>query len=419
MSFIKECRKGENLLRTILHCDCNGFYASCECVLNPELKNVPMAVGGSEDARHGIILAKNELAKKYNIKTAETIWQAKKKCPELVIVPPHHDLYEEYSKRVNDIYKEYTDLVEPFGIDESWLDVTGSRALFGDGKKIADTLRERIKKELGITISVGVSFNKVFAKLGSDYKKPDATTVISRENFKQIVYPLPVSDMLFAGKKTAVQLEKLGIKTIGDLAVADESKVIKLLGKNGETLIEYARGEDKSPVKSTTDERELKSVGNGITFRHDLVGEEQIKQGIHIISESVATRMKRHNVKCRTIRVQIKGADFKTVSRQRSIDNPTNLEKVLRDVSYELLCEVWKDKKPIRAITITGANLVYDNSGEQLSLFNEEKTSEKRENLENTIKDLRKKYGFNSVKTADVLDNEIVVTESHLTNEEK
>lgn len=407
------------MLRTILHCDCNGFYASCECVLNPELKDVPMAVGGSEDARHGIILAKNELAKKYNIKTAETIWQAKKKCPELVIVPPHHDLYEEYSKRVNDIYKEYTDLVEPFGIDESWLDVTGSRALFGDGKKIADTLRERVKKELGITISVGVSFNKVFAKLGSDYKKPDATTVISKENFKEIVYPLPVSDMLFAGKKTALQLEKIGIKTIGDLAVADESKVIKLLGKNGETLIEYARGEDLSPVKSTTDERELKSVGNGITFRHDLLEEEQIKQGIHIISESVATRMKRHGVKCRTIRVQIKGCDFKTVSRQKSFDNPTNLEKILRDVSYELLREVWSDKKPIRAITITGANLVYDKSGEQLSFFEEEKTFEKRENLENTIKDLRKKYGFNSVKTADVLDNEILVTEAHLTSENK
>ena len=406
-------------MRTILHCDCNGFYASCECLLNPELKNVPMAVGGSEDARHGIILAKNELAKKYNIKTAETIWQAKKKCPELVVVPPHHDLYEKISKKVNDIYKEYTDLVEPFGIDESWLDVTGSRTLFGDGKKIADTLRQRIKREVGITISVGVSFNKVFAKLGSDYKKPDATTVISRENFKEIVYPLPVSDMLFAGKKTALQLEKLGIKTIGDLAVADENKVIKLLGKNGEMLIEYARGEDKTPVKSTTDERELKSVGNGITFRCDLVGEEQIKKGIHIISESVATRMKRYDVKCRTIRVQIKGADFKTVSRQRSIDTPTNLEKVLRDVSYELLCEVWNDKKPIRAITITGANLVYDKSGEQISLFNEEKNSEKRENLENTIKELRQKYGFNSVKTADVLDNEIVVTEAHLTNERK
>ncbi len=399
--------------RIILHCDCNGFYASCECAQNPELNNVPMAVGGSADARHGIILAKNELAKKYNIKTAETIWQAKRKCPDLVIVPPQHDLYEEYSKKVNNIYKEYTDLVEPFGIDESWLDVTGSQALFGDGKTIADTLRRRIKEELGITISVGVSFNKVFAKLGSDYKKPDATTVITRENFKEIVYPLPVTDLLFAGKKTSIQLEKSGIKTIGDLAESNKEIITKLLGKNGEMLYMYARGEDESPVKACYERRELKSVGNGITFRHDLLGEEQIKQGIHLLSESVATRMKRYGVKCNTIRIQIKGADFKTVSRQRAIDTPTNLEKNLRDISYELLCEVWDFKKTVRALTITGANLVYDNSGAQISLF-EEKTDEKRKNLEETIRNLRGRYGFNSIKTADVLESEIVVTDTHI-----
>lgn len=399
--------------RTILHCDCNGFYASCECALNPKLKNVPMAVGGNEENRHGIILAKNELAKKYNIKTAETIWQAKKKCPDLVIVPPHHDLYEEYSKKVNDIYKKYTDLVEPFGIDESWLDVTGSYALFGDGKTIADILRARVKEELGITISVGVSFNKVFAKLGSDYKKPDATTVITKNNFKEIVYPLPVDNLLFAGRKTVVQLDKLNIKTIGDLANADRGQIQKLLGKNGETLITYARGEDESLVKPYDEDKDLKSIGNGITFRHDLSGEEQIKQGIHMLSESVSSRMKRHKVKCNTIRIQIKDTDFKTVSRQRAIESPTNLEKTLRDVSYELLCEIWDINKPIRALTITGANLVSDSVGEQITLF-EEETFEKRENLENTIKDLRKKYGFNSVKTADILENDLIITETHI-----
>lgn len=400
--------------RTILHCDCNGFYASCECALNPKLKNVPMAVGGNEENRHGIILAKNELAKKYNIKTAETIWQAKKKCPDLVIVPPHHDLYEEYSKKVNDIYKQYTDLVEPFGIDESWLDVTGSYALFGDGKTIADILRKRVKEELGITISVGVSFNKVFAKLGSDYKKPDATTVITKENFKKIVYPLPVDNLLFAGRKTAVQLDKLNIKTIGDLANANREQIQKLLGKNGEMLITYARGEDESPVKAYDEDKDLKSVGNGITFRHDLSGEEQIKQGIHMLSESVSSRMKRHKVKCTTIRIQIKDTDFKTVSRQRAIEMPTNLEKTLRDVSYELLCEIWDINKPIRALTITGANLVSDGVGEQITLF-EEESSEKRESLEQTIKDLRKKYGFNSVKTADILENDLIITDNHIT----
>lgn len=405
--------------RTILHCDCNGFYASVECALDPQLKNVPMAVGGSAEDRHGIILAKNELAKKYNIKTAETLWQARRKCPELVIVPPHHDLYEQYSRRVSEIYKEYTDLVESFGIDESWLDVTASRALFGDGETIANILRERIKKEIGITISVGVSFNKVFAKLGSDYKKPDATTVITRENFKEIVYPLPVTDMLFAGRKTAVQLEKLGIKTIGELANTDKEILRKALGKNGEQLSGFARGEDTSPVKSVTDETEIKSVGNGLTFKQDLVGEEQIKRGIHIITESVATRMKRYGVKCCILRVQIKGTDFKTISRQRGVDAPTNLEKTIRDVAYELLCEVWDLKKPVRAISIAGANLIHDNSGTQISFLDEDVYDEKRENLEETIRSLRKRYGFNSVKTADVMDREVDVSETHIRSQRK
>ncbi len=405
--------------RIILHCDCNSFYASVESALNPELKNVPMAVGGSEDARHGIILAKNELAKKYGVKTAETIWQAKRKCPELIIVPPHHKLYEEYSKRVNAIYKEYTDLVEPFGIDESWLDVTKSQALFGDGKTIADTIRKRIKEEIGITVSVGVSFNKVFAKLGSDYKKPDATTIISRENFKEIVYPLPVTDLLFAGRKTALQLEKLNIKTIGDLANTDRDKISKILGKPGEMLVDYARGEDEAEVTSVNDEHELKSVGNGITFRHDLLGDEQIKQGIHILSESVATRMKKYGVKCQTLRVQVKGTDFKTVSKQKGFDIPTNLEKTIREESFELISELWDFKKPIRAITITGARLIYDDEGTQLSLIDSNETDEKRENLEDTIINLRKRFGFNSIKTADVLENDIVLSDTHVNTNKK
>ncbi len=200
--------------RTILHCDCNGFYASVECALNPELKKVPMAVGGDPSQRHGIILAKNELAKKYNIQTAETIYSAKRKCPDLVIVPPHHSVYKEYSARVMDIYKRYTELVESFGLDEAWLDVTGSRRLFGDGKKIADELRSVVKSETGLTISAGVSFCKVFAKLGSDYKKPDATTVFSRENWKEYIFPMSANSLLYVGKHTEEKLSLLGIKTI-------------------------------------------------------------------------------------------------------------------------------------------------------------------------------------------------------------
>ena len=230
--------------RTILHCDCNGFFASVECVLNPEYKDVPMAVCGSSENRHGIILAKNELAKKFNIKTAETIWSAKRKCPDLVLAPPHKDIYAEHSKKINKVYADFTDMVEPFGIDESWLDVTASYKLFGDGKTIADELRRRIRETFGLTISVGVSFNKVFAKLGSDYKKPDATTVISRENFKDIVFPLPVADLLYVGSKASSKLGAIGIKTIGDLAGPCAFAICM-----GSSRALYGKFSDKLPLK--------------------------------------------------------------------------------------------------------------------------------------------------------------------------
>jgi DNA polymerase-4 len=252
--------------RTILHCDLNGFYASVECLSRPELKDVPMAVSGNPENRHGIILAKNELAKKFGIITAETVWQAKKKCPGLVLVPPHHDKYYEYSKRVNELYGKFTDMVEPFGIDESWLDVTGSLHLFGSGKDIADKIRENIKSQLELTVSVGVSFNKIFAKLGSDYKKPDATTVISRENYKDIIFPLPVSDLLYVGKAATEALAKYGITTIGQLANYNKQVISANLGKMGEMIHDYANGIDDGPVSFAHDEQAAKSVGNGMTY---------------------------------------------------------------------------------------------------------------------------------------------------------
>ncbi len=405
--------------RTILHCDCNGFYASVECLLHPELKNIPMAVGGDSESRHGIILAKNELAKKYGIQTAETIWQAKKKCPDLTVVPPHHREYAKYSKIVNSIYQEYTDLVEPFGIDESWLDVTGSYKLFGDGKTIADTIRERVKREVGITVSVGVSFNKVFAKLGSDYKKPDATTVISVENFKHVVYPLPVSALLFVGGKTLTKLESMRIFTIGDLAAADREFLINKMGKVGEMLSVYARGEDADPVKSIYHKEEVKSVGNGMTFRRDLLGEADIKQGIHILADSVATRMRKKGVKCETVHLQVKSPDFKTVSRQKKLLTPTSLEKEIADAAYQLFLSLWDLDKPVRAMTITGTNLVDADSGTQLTLFASETGSKKREQLEDTIDALRDKFGHDSLKTADIIGSDIYKHTKHTDINEK
>lgn len=396
--------------RVILHCDCNGFFASVECLLSPKLKNVPMAVCGCPENRHGIILAKNELAKKYNIQTAETIWQAKRKCPDLVLVPPHHDEYSKYSKLINSIYERYTDKVEPFGIDESWLDVTGSIHLFGDGKSIADTLREVIASEIGITISVGVSFNKVFAKLGSDYKKPNATTVINRGNYEAIVFPLPVSALLYVGKAASEILSNLYIKTIGDLAKSDRNVIQSKLGKMGELIHDYANGIDDSPVKGITEERDVKSIGNGITFKRNLVGLTDVRISINSLADSVASRMRQCGVKCSTIQVAIRDPNFKTISRQRALERPTNLAKEISCLSLEIIQSSWNLKAPIRMITITGANLVpADSTEEQLTLFddtNEEKR-EKQEHLEAAIDKIRSKFGKGAISFGSIINNDL------------
>jgi len=392
--------------RTILHCDCNSFYASVESALNPQLKNVPMAVGGSVDARHGIILAKNELAKKYNIQTAETIFSALRKCPDLTIVPPQHELYMEYSRRINKIYYEYTDLVEKFGIDESWLDVTGSKNLFGSGEEIANTIRRRVRDEIGVTISVGVSFNKVFAKLGSDYKKPDAVTVISRENYKDIVYPLPVSDLLFAGKSTCEKLGRIGIRTIGELASADFNILNKLLGKTGVVLLNYAQGEDNSPVDPHSGET-VKSVGNSITFRRDLLTEEDIACGISYLSESIASRMRKKNVRCTVIQVTIKDSSLRCIHRQEKLPFATNLSKDISQKAMEIMHNSWNIHNPIRMLSVTGTGLVYDDEALQLSFFDNESKNSKREKLENTLDSIREKYGKSSVKIANVINNDL------------
>ncbi|HHU91312.1 MAG TPA: DNA polymerase IV [Clostridiaceae bacterium] len=399
--------------RTILHCDCNGFYASVECILSPELKNVPMAVCGNPENRRGIILAKNELAKKYKIQTAETIWQAKKKCPDLVLVPPHHDEYKKYSKIVNKIYQRYTEKVEPFGIDESWLDVTDSIHLFGDGKQIADTLRKVVRNETGLTISVGVSFNKVLAKLGSDYKKPDATTVINRENFKSIVHPLPVSSLLYVGKKARKILNKLNIYTIGDLANSDKDLIISRLGKSGKMIHEYANGIDDSPVKSIYEAEPIKSVGNGMTFKRNLRGLSDITISVNTLSDTVATRLRKYGLKCSTVQISIKDPDFKTISRQKPLPNPTNLAKEIAQQALELIKGSWKLNAPIRALTITGTNLVPAHEEiEQMSLFSDCNNERKRqEQLETAIDKIREKYGSNAISFGSVINNCLGIAE--------
>lgn len=402
--------------RVILHCDCNSFFASVETVFHPEYAKVPMAVCGSTENRHGIVLAKNELAKSFGIKTAETVCSAKKKCPALVIAPPHHELYYEYSKKVNAIYAKYTDMIEPFGIDESWLDVTASQRIFGTGVEIAEKIRKEVKEKVGITISVGVSFNKVFAKLGSDYKKPDAVTVISENNFKDIVYPLPVGDMLFIGKKTEMALAAMGIKTIGELAASSRDMLRMRLGKMGDLISAYARGEDDSPVLQK--EADAKSVGNGFTFKHDLVTKEECRVGIEFLSEEIGRRLREKEMKCTTVQLTIKDEYLRSIQRQRPQSPPTDIGREIATLAYEILLSEWSEGKPIRMLTVTACNLVRSEMAfEQIDVFSSQDGDAriKSKKREETLDKIRQKFGKASIKMGSVIDTDIGIKDSEKT----
>ena len=409
--------------RVILHCDCNSFFASVETALNPAYKNVPMAVCGSESDRHGIVLAKNDLAKAYGIKTAETVYSAKKKCPTLVIASPHYDEYSKYSRRVNEIYARYTDMVEPFGIDESWLDVTASRKLFGDGFEIADRIRREVKEEIGITISVGVSFNKVFAKLGSDYKKPDAITVITREDVERIVYPLPVSDLLFVGQKTTDQLRIMGVKTIGDLARIPYEVLVSRFGKYGDQLYKNANGLENSPVARVGEHEDQKSVGFGFTFRHDLVTREECKIAINYLSDEVARRLRSSGMVCNTVQLSIKDEFLNVIQRQRGSKHPTDIAHDISDIAYKILVEEWSESKPIRMLTVTAHNLTRSEySADQIDIFapQDDYRREKDKKQEEMVDKIRQRFGRESITNGAILTTDIGIKEKRIkTNPER
>lgn len=387
--------------RVILHCDQNCFFASVELLSHPDLRDVPMAVCGDPASRHGIILAKNEPAKRFGIQTAETVWQARRKCPGLVLLPPHHKLYREYSVRVNELYGQYTDLVEPFGIDESWLDITGSMHLFGgDPVAIADELRRRVREELGLSISVGVSFNKIFAKLGSDYKKPDATTLISPENWQEIVWPLPVGAMLFVGRSAQRTLAQYGVETIGQLAACRPEMLEKLLGKLGRQLHEYANGLDRSPVRPQAEREPVKSVGNGTTFPHDLTRWEEVRAGLAALSDSVAMRLRRQGLYCSGVQVTIKDSSFCSISRQKRLESPTRLMKDIQRAAMELTRSAWRAPTPIRMLTVTALHITESaESFEQLDLLGAGRavSDARQEQLESAVRAIRDKFGDGSI----------------------
>ncbi|MBO4885264.1 MAG: DNA polymerase IV [Clostridia bacterium] len=394
--------------RVILHCDCNSYFASVECIDHPELRRVPMAVCGDPESRHGIILAKNELAKKCGVQTAETIWQAKRKCPNLVLVPPSRGKYGYYCEKINALYAEYTDQVERFSIDESWLDVTGSAALFGDGRTIADELRRRVREEFELTISAGVSFNKVFAKLGSDYKKPDATTCVTRENYKELLFPLPVRDMLFVGPTAAQALNRAMIFTIGDLANASVERLTGILGRGGETLHAYANGLDTSPVRHIGETDPARSISNSITFRRDLLGEEDIKTGLMMLAESVGARVRHEHVKARTVQVQIKDTNLRVISRQTTLHEATDLTRDIYRTALALVLKSWRMDQPIRLLSLGVVNFEDGEAPVQLSLFDApgESRKERGEKLQSAIDDIRQRFGRNSIASARLLDKE-------------
>ena len=386
--------------RIIFHADCNNFYASCEILERPELKDVPMAVAGDPEKRVGVVVAKNEVAKRFGVKTTDTVYQAKKKCPGIVFVPPRHRYYSEISRRVNEIYLRYTEYVEPASIDESFLDMTQAAAyLKAQPRDLADELRARVRDEIGITISVGVSFCKVFAKMGSDYRKPDATTVITRENYREILWPLPVSDLLFAGRAAVATMKKACIQTIGDLARQSQADMRSMMGKQGEMLWRYANGIDDDPVRLFGDEPEVKSVSRGRTFRRDLVTEGEIKTGISVLADEVARALRKNGLKGEVVSVQIRRPDMTVISRQTKLDHYTFLQLEIQEVAFELLRKHWRIGDPIRALTVGVTRLApADQVVEQVSFFDLGDTKrERQEKLEALVDALREKHGAGSI----------------------
>ena len=384
--------------RTILHSDINCCYAAIEHLHHPELNGKPLAVGGDPEARHGIVLTADYIAKKHGVKTGMALWQAKKVCPEINFISPRMDLYLRFSRMAHEIYGEYTDLQEAYGIDESWLDVTDSVSIKGDGEKIATEISNRMKSELGITVSIGVSFNKIFAKLGSDYKKPDAITTMHRDEYQKKAWALPASDLLYVGRSTYAKLAKMGIRTIGELATTDEKILHSQLGKMGDILWAFANGYDDSPVRYENAHASIKSIGNSTTTPRDLVNDQDVKIVLTILAESVAARLRENGFKCRVVEISVRDNGLFSFTRKKKIDHATNVTREIAEEAYRLFKENYNWQKPIRSVGVRGADLVNDNYWEQLDLFSSAEQREKQMKVDEAVDTIRKRFGFYSVQ---------------------
>ena len=382
--------------RVILHADINNFYASVECLHRPEIRNRPVVVGGDESLRHGIVLAKNYAAKATGIRTGETLWQARLKCPGLVVLPPNYPLYLRYARFARQIYADFTDRIEPFGLDEAWLDVSGR-----DGVLTADTIRERIRRELGVTASVGVSYNKIFAKLGSDIKKPDATTPVSRENYQTVAWPLPVEELLYVGRATKAKLRSYSIHTIGQLAAAPLSFLHGIFGKVGDVLHAFANGQDQSPVMRLNEEALIKSIGNGTTTPRDLTCDEEVKIILFVLCESVCARMREHGFLCRTVAVSIRDNALFCFERQSKLPAPSHISGEIAGVAMQLFRRHHNWTKPIRSIGVRCSDLLPASGPLQLTVFDDD-ARDKLATLDKTVASLRKRFGHFSIQRASV-----------------
>ena len=385
-------------MRTILHSDMNNCYASIELLHHPELRGRPLAVGGDPEARHGIVLAKDQLAKKSGVKTGMALWQARQVCPNIIFVPPHMDLYLRFSRLAHEIYADYTDQQEAFGVDESWLDVTGSASCKGDGELIAKEISDRIKFELGITVSIGVSWNKIFAKFGSDYKKPDAITVINKENYRDIIWPQPVEDLLYVGSATKRKLNGYGITTIGQLAQTDPELLHRWLGKMGYVLSMFANGKDRTPVSHEAYSAPIKSIGNSTTTPRDLINENDVRIIAYVLAESVAARLRENNFKCKTVEISVRDNELYSFTRQMKISQPTDLTAEIAENAMRLFHENYHWHKPIRSIGVRACDLISAACPIQLDLFVDEAKREKQHKLDVAVDVIRSRFGFDSIQ---------------------
>lgn len=384
--------------RIILHSDMNACYASIELLYHPELRGKPMAVGGDPELRHGIVLAKSQEAKKAGVKTGMALWQARKCCPNIIFVPPHYDRYMRFSSLAHRIYSDYTDLQEPFGLDECWLDTTASCSICGDGMRIAREISDRIRRELGLTVSIGVSWNKIFAKFGSDYRKPDAITEITKDNYREIVWPQPVEDLLYVGHATARKLRRVGITTVGELAQTDPAYLERMLGKAGLILYVFASGQDMTPVSREHTSAPVKSIGNGITAPRDLMTDEDVKIIIYMLAESVGARLRENHLKGYVIGIAVRDADLAGFTRQRRLGTPTNITGEIASQATDLFRKAYAWRKPVRSMTVRVASVVPDQAPYQTELFMDEQQREKKHRVDLAVDDIRRRFGNDAIR---------------------